>query len=320
MTIQIKEKYVGFYRLLVHRNGKLRKDTGWFPNLITDQGMDWIGSGPPNFNVSYGQQFICTHCGVGTGNTPPQFADTHLTSFLSMFPATSGSNVEGFSTTSYVAGPPAYWSGVFVYSFAEGAVVGNIAEVGTGNTASSDTQPQLFSHALILDGGGNPTTIPLTSTDSLTVNYELRMYLDLTDNNYSISISGVNYSGVYRRALIGNVPNYAYTLGYNINGTSFGASLIYFNGSIQDVNMEPTGTSQGGGNLVSTSKATYTPGSYFVSFSSIVTGPNGNLSGGISAIMTDCCHGNYQFSVSPSIPKTSSFTLTINWNVSWSRY
>jgi hypothetical protein len=321
INLKVKYRLAGRFQLLVTGpDGNVKHDTGWFDNLITDQGLDWLGTPPPNYNTTYGVPYINTHCGVGTGNTTPAYTDTRLTSFLAMFPSSTGSNVEGFSSRAYVAGPPAYWSSILVYSFATGAVVGNIAEVGTGNTASTDTQPQLFSHALIVDGSGNPTTITVTSADALTVNYELRMYLDLTDNTYSISISGVTYSGTYRRAQVTSVPNYSYTLGHNINGTTSGCYLDYYNGTIGSVTSTPSGTVAGGPNYVSTTLGTYNLGSYYSSLSTVAGTTVANLSGGISAIMTTSEHGSYQFGLSPSIPKTSSQTLTINWNVSWARY
>lgn len=315
VTINQTAKYQGFFRIQVNGpDGTIKTDTGWFPNLITNQGLDWIGGGAPVFNVANGAQ-ICTHCGVGTGNTAPAFTDTQLTSFLAMYPASAGSNIEGFSSSQYVSGSPAYWSGIFTYTFAQGAVVGNIAEVGTGNTASGNTQPQLFSHALILDGSGNPTTISVTSADALTVTYELRVYLNLTDNTYSINISGTNYSGTYRMANVTVVPPYWLQLDNNPGGTT-GWNRAY-NGTIQAVTGEPNGTSA---NANSITTSTYNAGSYYKSFSTTYNTATANLSGGISALKCSSNLGQWQFSVSPTIPKDNLHTLTINYNVSWSRY
>lgn len=317
INISVKNKMQGYFRLCVKdKDGNIKDDTGWFPNLITNQGMDWIGSAPPNSNVSYGQQYIGTHCGVGTGTTTPAFTDTQLTSFLAMFPSTTGSNVEGFSTTSYVTGPPAYWSGIRTYNFAIGAVVGNIAEVGIGNTASTDTQPQLFTHALILVGG-SPGTITVTSSDALVVYHEMRLYLDLTTNPYSFNISGVSYTGNYLRALSTSIPDFAlsvyYDINYGVNGYFTG-----YNGSVGTVTGQPSGSSA---RIVGqTTKGSYTSGTYTLSMSCAISLSQVNFSGGISAFMITTNHGSFQFSVSPAIPKTNLYTLTMNWNVSWARY
>lgn len=316
MNVDIKNKMQGYFRLCVKHEDGTEDDTGWFPNLITNQGMDWIGSPPPNYNVSYGQQYIGTHCGVGTGTTAPAFTDTQLTSFLAMYPATSSSNVVGFSSTAYVTGPPAYWSGIRTYNFAIGAVVGNIAEVGIGNTASTDTQPQLFTHALILVGG-SPGTITVTSSDALVVYHEMRLYLDLTTNAYSFSISGVSYTGNYLRSIVTTIPNFALNVYYDIN---YGVKGYFagYNGVVGTVTGSPTGSKyqvQG-----QTTKGTYTAGTYTLGMTCTINLSQINLSGGISAYTIETNHGTYQFSVSPAIPKTSLYTLTMNWNVSWARY
>ena len=316
INIPLVNKVAGRFRIFVKNSeGEVTKDTGWFDNLITNQGMDWLGTAPPNYGVSYSQQLICTHCGVGTGNTAPTVADTHLTSFLAMYPPATNGNVEGFSTSTYVAGPPTYWSGIFVYNFAVGAVVGNIAEIGCGNTASTDTQPQLFSHALIVDSLGSPTTISLTSADALVVNYELRMYLDLTDNTYSMVIAGVTYSGTYRRDEVTIVPHYYLTISYDINGTPF--YLTAYNGTIGTVTGQPSGTSY---RVSSSTHVAYTLGSYTSQQTNNFALGDANLSGGITAIRTESNQGNYQFAVSPAIPKTAAYTLTITWSVTWARY
>ena len=307
----------GFFRLFTTRDGIVTQDTGFFPNLITDQGLDWFGTVPPNFNVSNSQQLLGTHCGVGVGNTTPAFTDTQLTSFTAMFPTTSGSNVEGYTSSTYVAGPPSYWSVTKTYTFATGAVVANIAEVGVGNTASADTQPKLFSHALILDGGGNPTTLPVTGADALTVVYEFRQYLDTTDNTYSMSIGATNYTGTYRRANINTPVSFLLqNIGYDINNTNW-ARLNAFSGTIGPITGQPAGTNLGLD--TGRSKVAYISGTYFWSFSNTfnTATANGTIA---SFLTTNTVTGNYQFSISPSLVKTSSFTLTINWNVSWIRF
>jgi hypothetical protein len=314
--IDVKVKFAGYCRLVVTaEDGHVKEDTGWFPNLITNQGLDWLGGGAPVINVAFGEVLIGTHCGVGTGSTAPSVTDTRLTAPLAMYPALYNQNVLGFSSRTYVPGPPAYWSGIFTYGFPQGAVVGNVAEVGIGNTAGGDTDPLLFNHALIVDGSGNPTTIPVTATDSLTVTYELRMYLDLTDNTYSISIASVSYSGTYRRAFVGNVPNYYDEVGNSVSGY-VGWGTVY-NGGIGAVTAGPSGSS---GRQNTLTGATYVPGTYYTTFTVGFNTATGNLSGGITALLLQSNHGAFQFSVSPAIPKDNLHTLTLSYNVSWARY
>jgi hypothetical protein len=318
VSIDVNGKIRGRFRLCVldGLTGDLKEDTGWFDNLITNQGMDWKGMAPPNNNVSYGQLIIGTHCGVGTGTTTPAVTDTQLTSFLAMHPPSTSQNVEGFSSSSYVAGPPAYWSGIRTYNFAIGAVVGNIAEVGIGNTASTDTQPQLATHALIIVSG-SPGTISVTSSDALVVYHEERLYLDLTDHSYSFNISGTPYSGIYRRASVTTVPQYSYVSWYTLAGTY--PAFIGYNGSIGAVTTKPSGSSSNP-NDVPCTHGTYTAGTYTISMQAVVGLTKVNFAGGITAFTLSSNHGSFQFSVSPAIPKTSLYTLTMNWNISWARY
>lgn len=318
-TLEIKLQ--GFYRCQVHdgATGLLKQDTGWFPNLITNQGMDWFGGGVPHLATSFNGPFLNSRVGVGTGNTTPAFTDTVLTSPLAMFPLNSAAGVSSYGV-SYTAGPPPYWSAIWTYSFATGAVVGNVAELGTGGiSAGTDTTPSLFSHALIVDGGGSPTTLPVLITDALTVTYELRQYLDVTDNTYSVSINGVTYTGTYRRAGVSSPLQFGQQLDYDTGGLS-GAYYQVYNGTIGTVLQTPTGTAAGGPNNLTITTPGYTPGTLFKSFTGAAALSSCNVSGGISAVMFTTDLGNWQFSVSPIIPKDNTKTMSFTWNVSWARY
>ena len=87
------------------------------------------------------------------------FTDTQLTSFLALQYDNSGNRCS--QNTSYNAGPPAYWQGQRSWQFPAGSATGNIAEIGCGPLGPSATPPvggpYLFSHALVVDGGGHPT-------------------------------------------------------------------------------------------------------------------------------------------------------------------
>lgn len=314
MNPTVHMRVAGYFRLqIANALGEVHTDTGWFSNLIVDQGLDWIGGGAPNFNTAGGVP-LCTHCGVGTGTTTPAFSDTGLTTPLAMFPTLANSNVEGFGTTSFVVGPPAYWSAIKTYGFALGAVVGNISEVCVGNTANGNTTPQAFSHALIVDSMGNPTTISVTSGDALTVTYELRYFLNTTDTAWSASISSTTYSGIYRRANIGSVGQLYYQIDAR-PGTSLGCTV--YTGVIGAITSSPSSQV---GSAASVTSGTYVPGTHFQSFTANFGTADGNSVPGLSAMLFLCNHGQWQFSISPVIPKTNLFTMTLQFNVSWSRF
>lgn len=317
LNVKAKLRYRGWYRAYTtDPEGNITKDTGFFPNLITNIGLDYIGT-CPNYNVSYSIQDFTNTCVVGTGNTTPAYTDTTLQAGIALVSNLGGGGCG--SNTSYNAGPPAYWQGQRSFTFAAGTATGNIAELGVGpsiNGATGATQ-LLFSRALVVDGGGSPTVIPVLATEALTVTYVLQVYIDLTDHSYTMSLSGTSYSGIWRMANVGTVPLLGIVMGGGPAGTQENFCLVY-NGTIGVVTAAPTGTKY----LGNATEGSYTSGSYFASFSCPFTINQGNLSGGITAIMWQISQGggSFQMSVSPAIPKTSTYNMTLNCNVSWARY
>lgn len=303
-NINIEHKVKGRLRLVVKGpDGEDRIDTGWFDNLITNQGLDMMGG----YLQVVAPYTYASAVGVGTGTATPSVTDTNLTSFLASVAASTD-----FETQAYIPGPPAYWSGVYIYNFAIGAVVGNIAEVGVGN--NNTTSMSLFNHQLILVGGV-PGTISVTSTDQLSVYFELDMYLNTTDTSYSFIMNSVTYSGIYRLSNIGTVP---YFLHYLVNGAgAVPPRFIGYNGTIGAITGVPSGAS---GQASGFTAAAYSVGTYTRSFTTSMALADVNLSGGISAFTFETNHGKFQFSCSPVLPKNSLSTITLNWAVSWARY
>lgn len=309
MNTTLQFKVSGRYRLQVlSEQGEVKSDTDWFDNLITNQGLDYYGNLPTNFD---GSLFLNVRCAVGTSNTVPAFTDTSLGAQLG--PST------GFNTgptTTFIAGPPDYISGLYTYTFPLGAIVGNIAEVGVGIIVggSSSIPISVFSHALI-QTGGVPTTISVTSSDQLIVTFELRLYLNTTDSSYSVTISSVNYSGTQRVSQYNNTSTYSLNTAVSFSN-GLGGSSVY-NGAIGTITGTPSGLST---NLPNPTPATYTAGTYFRSFTSSSSISQSNVSGGISAIVFSSSLGNNQLSVSPVLPKDNTKTMTLTYNVSWARY
>lgn len=301
MNIDMRGK--GFYTLVVKdAEGKVKRQIGPFSNLVTNQGLDFFGP-------SSGAVSVMGYCAVGTGNAPPAYTDTTLNAQLGYVRSSGSLGPGNPASGTYVAGPPTYYSILFNFAFGLGALVGNIAEIGVGPASGSPVQ--LFSRALILDGGGSPTTIALTSTDQLTVTYEWRWYLNTTDTSYSVTISSVAYSGIYRLANIASTPVTTSTTSMQM------ASCRVTNGTIGSITSSPSGTSDSSNTIT---PGSYSPGSYFLQFNiSWLTG-QGNVPGGITALMFTLSNCAFQFSVSPAIPKTSSQTMSLVVNLSWNRY
>ena len=205
------------------------------PNLITNQGKDIYGGiYPAGYTGSYGG------VGVGTGNAVPSATDTALEIPLA---ATSNLTAGAESAPSLVAPYATEASGTF--TFAVGAVVGNIAEVGLmlnkGTLAATD---KVFSRALIMVGG-SPGTISVLATDQLIVTYTLTMTytadttgsINVTTDGTPVSVNftarpmalGVN-SGIPTNPLSRYVGKLA-TTGWNV-GSNANTAFIATNSSI----------------------------------------------------------------------------------------
>lgn len=153
----------GRFKLTVlDKQGKVVRKTGWRPNLITDAGLNRVLD---NNNGILGPQMV-----VGTGNTPPSYSDTTLSNQVAW---TTGSGLSGG-----LRAASEYWVRR-TYTFPIGVIDNqNIAELGLRHTTTNYTT--LMTRALVTDESGNPTTITVTSEESLVVTYEARSIPDKT--------------------------------------------------------------------------------------------------------------------------------------------
>lgn len=309
LTIPVKVRVGGIFTLQVYRDGKLRQTVGPFDNLVLNQGLDILCGGIPTgaLNAS-----VMTYVDVGTGTNTPTITDTTLQAPLGNYQADTS-----FSEATYVAGPPAYHTVTGVYTYPLGALVGNISEIGVGGGVPSGGAPTrpfyLFSRALIVDGGGSPTVISLTSADQLVVTYEVRRYLDLTTNTGSIVISGVTYA----------TQTQIYSVNTNITSPAYivSANIRYFGSYTTQTLVAPTSTSiSGSGSSRTSSNFIFDPyslGSFFRTCYATIS-PSGWTSsiGSISLTLW----GSWQIAMTPVIPKTADNALTLHFSFSFTQY
>jgi hypothetical protein len=315
--IKFKQEVEGFYQLHAvgfNEDGTeayRRELTPIFPNLITDIGLDRMGD----------HSDWLAYCQVGTGTTAPANTDTTLTAFL------AATNTQQSISFSVAGSAPYYAQTQKTYRFGVGVATGNIGEVGIAWTNGSSS---LYSHALILDGGGIPTTITVLSTEALDVTYIIRVYPPTVDVTGTISISSASYDYTIRAA---NVTNSTQPTsngagwGFGPGGsagyrglTSNSNHTVGYTGTLGAVTGVPSGSTANG--LVSNCSAVndpYIPGS--LSRSATVTWQlnGGNLSPGMRSMVFTfswCC---YQIQIDPYIPKTSSDILSLQFQHSWAR-
>ena len=295
------EKFSGKYRFEVRdaRTGEIRRETDWMENLITDYGLNLIGTA--NW---------FSECRIGTGTNTPANSDTAL--------QTNSATTTNKTTYNWVSsGSPLYDNtATMVFRFASGALNGNYSEVGVGVAGG------LFSRALIVDGGGSPTTITVGATEYLDVHYAVTRNPDLTTHTDSVVISGVTYSVQRKPSMVGDI-NYGRTgvqakwCQSSVAGANSIAALFYTSG-MGAVTGQPTGgTSSNNGQDGST--GTYSAGSHELSGSFFTDMANGNLSGGIKTMVVLGAMATYQYEFDTTVPKDATKTLNITGKTVWAR-
>lgn len=309
--IALSPRLAGLWRLRVRRpDGRVRHDTGWFHNLITDVGLNLIGT-----SQSWVQQ-----CAVGSGNAAPAFTDTVLNAPI----AQTGNRIDTTSGSNQGADRYAYARATF--RFNAGTATGNLAEIGIFTGVGND---QLFSRALILDGGGSPTTITVLADEVLDATYEVRSYPPLADLVTTMTVNSTEHDVVLRTAQVGNWDVRGGGLGVPIGwaaGVSAGAQVYPSTSVLGAVTGSPSGTA---GGATGSANFSYGSGSYFRDFQyswDLTVAP----SGGVAAVQVSCGSQSsgsgegqsgmyFQLSVDPVIPKTGSNNLVLNFRQSWAR-
>jgi hypothetical protein len=302
-NLELESKLAGAFKFTavqLDSEGNPREETrrvlaDWFPNLITDGGLDRMGT-----VADY-----AGWCQVGSGSTAPSVSDTGLAARI------AGTNTLQASVTGAQASAPYYVKNIKTFRFAIGVATGNLSEVGIGWT----TTGSLFSRALILDGAGSPTTITVLSTEALDVSYELRMYPPTVDTSGTIVLAGVTYDWIGRASLVTSYGGGAWLPGiYHAGYAPYGMTL--YSGAIGAITSYPAGSASAGSAGVASS---YTAGSFYrdITFSFSLT--QGNVSGGALAARFTAGWGTYQLGFTPAIPKDNTKTLSLVIRHSWAR-
>jgi hypothetical protein len=289
----------------------------WFPNLITNNGKNLVTT--TNFYTEY--------CQLGTGNTAPAVTDTALVNRV----GASAVNAVDFPVFGAQGSAPYFGWWRKTYRFGVGVAVGNLTEVGVGPVATAN----LFSRALIVDAGGNPTVITVLADEILDVVYELRFYPTLTDLPGNIVLEGVNRATVLRAATVttasaslgGWAPGGASGCRPNLEAGSHSFDTYGGAATLGAITSSPSFGP--GSNVVSyrtsqatsrTSLAAYNPNSYYRDYTISFGLNDSNQPGGIGAIATGWDTNVWQISFNPPLEKTSSKVLTLTFRVSWDRY
>lgn len=279
--------------------GESRELAPWFDNLILDSGLNIMGTQSP-----------LGTCMVGSGTATPANSQTSLSTQVAVT-----STELNFSHGVEIASGYAWER--HTYRFAAGVAAGNLSEVGVGWSSTL-----CFSRALIVDGGGTPTTITVLSDEYLDVTYELRTYWPASDVTSSVTISGSSYDTIVRPAIVGSWMPMIRLAGHNMAAlpTGSGAIAAYTGGTpatLGAITTEPGGTVQAAvsgsgvaGAYVNNSKQR----TYF-----LLMDPFGGIVNPVSGLIVATALGHFKMSFNPSLPKTDLNNITINFTVAWAR-
>lgn len=295
------------YRLKSYGKKELiYRDDFWRKNLITDIGLDRIGSGE-----------LGKYLRIGTGTTAPSVSDTGMSGYS----ATSSSAVKVSSVNN---GAPNYEQ-VFTsrFDFAAGVLNGTYTEIGVSwsNTNTANTQA---TRSLILDASGNPASITVNGPyELLQVTYRLTWYPNIADVSGSISITGSGTHSYTARPFRVNNGVGSYFDVNTFSDPSYNNHTVY-TGSLVSI----TATSISGTSAVVRAKyGTYAAGSYSKNVDLAAAVTEGNLSGGIKTLLLSLRDYSYtyttlqtQIEFTPAIPKTSAQTLSLPFSFGWGRH
>ena len=308
LRFNMQTKMEGWVRLRVCNKytDECRVDTGWFKNLITNQGLNAVAQ-QSNFMAWY-------H--VGTSSTPPAVTDTWLGGFVASINQTQ-------ATVKACAGAgPYYGYKQITRRFPAGVATGNLSEIGVGWSSSTGT---LFSRALIKDGGGNPTTITVLADEYLDFTYELRYYAPVNDVTGQVTIDGILYDYTVRALDVTNPFWWADDIGTQFTAkTNYSSYHEAYTGGVNAVTAStPLGTNSTG--TTSVSAGLYSADTHFLDFTVSASVGQWNVSGGLAKGFVfggKGCRFQAQFtkvSDGTGIPKNGSQSLNIYWRISWAR-
>lgn len=309
----------GQFRMVVSEDAEMervKQDTGFFDNLITDVGMNRVGTVTTNNNIANPMPSFNALCGrfvVGSGSTTPAFTDTALAAPVAF---ASANPVLDSESSNYTRG----WYEITVrHQFGQGQAAGNLSEIGIQHTSTSGP---LWSRALILDGAGNPTTITVLPDDFLTCYYTLRIMIPQEDAVFNIDVDysedGIVPTVVTARPLNANSSSPADGWGLQTAITSGVSNLRFYSGGLA----APT-ASEPLGSAVTSFTSTFNVVPYVTDshqrFLTRTNGLNEHNSSTLRTARLDALMGSWQIEFDPPLQKNNTQTMQLTFGYSWAR-
>jgi hypothetical protein len=295
----------GFFKIeAIQPDGSRKMLADWFPNLITDIGLNRWGSGS-----------IVTACGVGTGTAQPLVTDTGL-----QIPLAFTSTADNVQSTAAGVAPYAVTQSR-TFTFAQGAVVGNISEVSVGWAAANGSA---WSHARIKDGGGVDTTITVTAIEQLSVTYQLKANIPSTDVTANVTIGGTATTVTIRPSFV--TSGSYWMMWFGGGQTSFDRRFDSYTGTYIGAYDGPIGAITGGpsGALQQINGArtinAYVNNSLYTESVINFSISQANFAGGLDSIwLNQLGHTSWQAGFVPAVAKDATKTFSMTFRTSWAR-
>ena len=285
-------------------SGKRRVLADWFSNVILDSGLNMMGD-----NLNWDDK-----CHVGTSNAAVLVTQTALSGFLA--------NSDTVENQFPGVGGTYYGSYTWVFRFNAGTATGNLQEVGIGKVNGGGDP--LFSRALILDGGGSPTTLTILADEILDVTYELRSNAPVGDVDSTVTLDSLVYDTKLRAALVTSSTYWGQWM--NTQMAARNNDTAAYTGAIGAVTTEPAGTKMGiPGTSVDVTNSAYVNLSLEKEFVLNVPVDDWNNGAGIRCITYNTSLGFFQSSYTrqggggETIPKDATKNLDMTCKFAWAR-
>jgi len=303
MKLDAKYGVCGAQNLEVLKNGKVVRETGFHHNLVLDAHFTRLSGG---LNASAALQ----GCKVGTGTTAPTVTQTDLVNSIG-FKAGADSAVDtylGVVDNNHVYKYQRIWT------FAEGAVIGNVSEVATSAGSASAATP-ISTRALVLDPSEQPTSITVNADEQLRITHDMFLYIPAGRSSalFSVTTGGNTTQHLaeweYANKTIHNLSKFLFGNLFVAGSSSFHLRLTTSTLDFSPTQDSPTTT----GNTTSNTGIASTQLSPLVFESTgLFSSTQGNAVGGVGGAMNSSANAStiFAFKFTPPIPKTTLSKLT----------
>jgi hypothetical protein len=304
----------GEYRCILYDNEddmNVVEDTGWNPNLITNNGLDIYHTAASPFAGTY----------VGSGTNAAQITDTQLQSYIPGGQSSSAGAGDGVFGSPPTADDWEY-SNTKSRRFGVGVGTGAINEIAMG-ASTDDSGTNIFNRVVL------GATINKAANQVLDVIFRLTLWppaVDVVGTGATVStIAGVSYETITRMLSADlNTGQFVFSKISLIDSGS--TSWRAYNGNLGLIDAAaPQGSSGDSGTGAGLLSEPYTPGDYFMEFA-YRAGLNDWLPGTdiIRTLKGTTRHFNFQTQFDATvggdpIPKDETEIMDFSWRISWDR-